>query len=144
MQDIAVRVKSQLAAVGINVNIEQLTPSVFAQRESQKKLQMYVDSLLPWISDPDYVLSLEYQCNVFSNYVGYCNKSVDKTIATGWGVTNESRRKAMFLAAQKQIISDAPYVWIAQPTYDLAMRSNVHGFVHRQNEIPWFYTMRKS
>jgi peptide/nickel transport system substrate-binding protein len=144
LQDIAVRVKSQLAAAGIKVQIQQLTPAVYAQRLAKKQLQMYVDTLLPWISDPDYVLSLEYQCNVFGNYVGYCDKGIDKIITAGWAETNESKRHAMFLKAQKQIISDAPYVWLAQPTYDLAMRSNVHGFVHRQNEIPWFYTMYKS
>jgi peptide/nickel transport system substrate-binding protein len=144
LQDIAVRVKSQLGAAGINVQIQQLAPAVYAQRLAKKQLEMYVDTLLPWISDPNYVLSLEYQCNVFGNYVGYCDKGIDKVITAGWAETNEAKRHAMFMKAQKQIIADAPYVWLAQPTYDLAMRSNVQGFVHRQNEIPWFYTMWKT
>jgi peptide/nickel transport system substrate-binding protein len=144
MQDVAVNVQSELAAAGIKVQIQQLTPAVFAQQESGKKLQMYADTLLPWISDPDYVMSLEYQCGVFSNYVGYCNKSLDNTITKGWAEKNASARHAMFLSAQKQVLSDAPYVWIAQPNYNIAMRSNVQGFVHRQNEIPWFYTMYKT
>jgi peptide/nickel transport system substrate-binding protein len=144
LQEIAVRVKSQLAAVGINVQIEQLTPAVYAQRLAKKQLTMYVDTMLPWISDPNYVLSLLYQCNVYGNYVGYCNKEVDKIITAGWAETNAAKRRAMFLRAQRMIISDSPYVWLAQPSYEIAMRSNVSGFVHRQNEIPWFYTMRKS
>jgi peptide/nickel transport system substrate-binding protein len=144
LQDIAVRVKSQLAAAGINVQIEQLTPAVYAQRLAKKDLQMYVDTMLPWISDPNYVLSLLYQCNVYGNYVGYCNKNVDKIITAGWAETNEAKRRAMFQRAQRMILSDSPYVWIAQPSYQIAMRSNVHGFVYRQNEIPWFYTVRKT
>src|SRR5207247_2530449 len=52
LQDIAVRVKSHLAAAGINVQIEQLVPAVYAQRLAKKQLEMYVDTLLPWISDP--------------------------------------------------------------------------------------------
>lgn len=144
LQDIAVRVKAQLATVGINVQIEQLTPAVFAERQAKKQLQMYVDTMLPWISDPNYVLSLLYQCDVYGNYVGYCNKNVDKIITAGWSEANAAKRHTMFLNAQKQIISDAPYVWAAQPAYEIAMRSNVHGFVYRQNEIPWFYTVYKS
>jgi peptide/nickel transport system substrate-binding protein len=144
MREVAVRVKSQLAAVGINVEIEQLTPAVFAERQSQKKLQMYVGEMLPWISDPNYVLSLLYQCEVFGNYVGYCSDKVDEVINAGWAETDEEKRKSMFLEAQRQIIDDAPYVWLAQPAYELAVRDDVDGFVYRQNEIPWFYTIDRS
>ncbi|MBM3676379.1 MAG: ABC transporter substrate-binding protein [Actinobacteria bacterium] len=144
LQEIAVRVKAQLDAVGIPVEIEQLTPAVYAERLAKKDLTMYVDTMLPWISDPNYVMSLLYQCGVFGNYVGYCNKEVDKIITAGWAEANEAKRKAMFARAQKLIISDSPYVWLAQPSYEIAMRDTVSGFVHRQNEIPWFYNMSKS
>ena len=33
-------------------------------------------------------------------------------------------------AAQKQIMSDAPWVFLYQPDFVLAMRKNVHGYVY--------------
>jgi peptide/nickel transport system substrate-binding protein len=141
---IAVRVQSALQGIGINVQIEELTAAVFAERQSKKQLQMHIDEILPWIDDPDYVLSLVFQCDVFGNYTAYCNKNVDKAIAAGWTETDAAKRQAMFAQAQRDIVNDAPWAFLAQPNYKLAMRSNVTGYVHYLNEIPLYYDLNKS
>ena len=143
-QLVAVRVQANLQAIGMNVKIAQLTPAVFAAAQAKQSLQMYVDEILPWIDDPDYVLALTYACGVFGNYTNYCNKQVDTAISAGWSETDTSKRKAMFDQTQKDIVKDAPWVFIAQPNYKLAMRTNVNGYVHYLNEIPLYYDLSKS
>jgi len=143
-QQIAVRVQAALKAIGMNVQIEQLTPAVFAERKASKKLQMFVDEMLPWIDDPDYELSLTLQCGVFGNYANYCNKQVDQIIRDGWTEQDAAKRKAMFEQAQRTIVDEAPMVFLAQPDFKLAMRDHVNGYVHYINEIPRYYDMSVS
>jgi peptide/nickel transport system substrate-binding protein len=138
-QLIAVRVQSALREVGMNVEIEQLTSPVFAERKAGKELQMIFDEMLAWIDDPDYTLSLILQCDVFGNYVDYCNKEVDRIIADGWAESDAAKRKEMFDRAQRLIIEDAPLAFLAQPDFRVAMRDDVGGYVHYLNEIPRYY-----
>lgn len=140
-QQIAVRVQAALKAVGMETQIEQLTPAVFAERKAGKKLQMFVDEMLPWIDDPDYELSLTLQCGVFGNYTDYCNKDVDQIINDGWTERDAAKRKTMFEQAQRTIVEEAPMVFLAQPDFKLAMREHVQGYVHYINEIPRYYDL---
>ena len=135
-QLIAVRVQSHLAEIGMDVEIEVLTAAVFAERKVGKQLQMFVDELLAWIDDPDYQLSLSLQSGVFGNYADYSNERVDQIIADGWAEKDVAARRAMFEEAQRIITEEAPWAFLAQPDYKIALRDNVGGFALYPNEIP--------
>lgn len=135
-QLIAVRVQAALAEIGMELEIEQLTPAVFAERKVAKELQMYVDESLAWIDDPNYGLSLNLECDVFGNYTDYCNDRVQEIIEDGWGESDPEVRQEMFEEAQRLIVEDAPWAFLAQPDYKLAVRDGVGGYIHYQNEIP--------
>ena len=137
-QLIAVRVQSHLAEIGMDVEIEVLTAAVFAERKVGKQLQMFVDELLAWIDDPNYQLSLSLQSGVFGNYADYNNERVDEIIRDGWAEKDPAVRRAMFEEAQRLITEDAPWVFMAQPDYKIALRDNVGGFALYPNEIPRF------
>ncbi len=133
---IAVRVQSHLAEVGIEVEIEILTAAVFAERKVAKELQMFVDELLAWIDDPNYQLSLSLQSGVFGNYANYDNERVDEIIRDGWAEKDPAARREMFEEAQRIITEEAPWAFLAQPDYKIALRDNVGGFALYPNEIP--------
>ena len=133
---IAVRVQSHLAEIGIPVEIEVLTAAVFAERKVGKQLQMFVDELLAWIDDPNYQLSLSLQSGVFGNYADYSNDRVDEIIRDGWAEKDPAARRAMFEEAQRLITDDAPWAFLAQPDYKIALRDNIGGFALYPNEIP--------
>ena len=135
-QLIAVRVQSHLAEIGMDVEIEVLTAAVFAERKVGKQLQMFVDELLAWIDDPNYQLSLSLQSGVFGNYADYNNERVDEIIRGGWAEKDPAARRAMFEEAQRIITEEAPWVFMAQPDYKIALRDNVGGFALYPNEIP--------
>lgn len=140
---IAVRVQSHLKAVGINVTIEKLSSSVFAEKKVGKELPFFVDESLAWMDDPNYVLSLTLQCDVFGNYTAYCNKRVDEIIQTGWTELDQQKRYQMFQEAQQLIVDEAPWVFLVQPDFHLAVRENVEGYVHYINEIVRYYDFEK-
>ncbi len=133
---IAVRVQSHLAEIGIPVEIEVLTAAVFAERKVGKQLQMFVDELLAWIDDPNYQLSLSLESGVFGNYADYSNERVDQIIRDGWAEKDPAARRAMFEEAQRIITDDAPWAFLAQPDYKIALRDNIGGFALYPNEIP--------
>ena len=141
---IAVRVQNQLKEVGINVEIEKLSSSVFAEQKTEKQLPMMVDESLAWVDDPNYVLSLLLQCDVFGNYMAYCNERVDEIIEGGWTELDEEKRFAMFQEAQEIIIDEAPWVFLTQPDFHLAVREDVDGYVHYLNEIVRYYDFYKT
>ena len=133
---IAVRVQSHLAEVGIPVEIEVLTAAVFAERKVNNELQMFIDELLAWIDDPNYQLSLSLQSGVFGNYADYSNERVDEIIRDGWAEKDPAARRAMFEEAQRIITTEAPWAFLAQPDYKIALRDNIGGFALYPNEIP--------
>ena len=135
-QLIAVRVQSHLAEIGMDVEIEVLTAAVFAERKSGKQLQMFVDELLAWIDDPNYQLSLSLQSGVFGNYADYNNERVDEIIRDGWAEKDSAARRAIFEEAQRIITEEAPWAFLAQPDYKIALRDNVGGFALYPNAIP--------
>ena len=133
---IAVRVQSHLAEIGIDVEIEVLTAAVFAERKAGKQLQFFVDEALAWIDDPNYLLSLLLQSGVFGNYTDYNNARVDEIIRDGWAEKDGAVRRGMFEEAQRIISEDAPWVFLAQPDYKIALRDNIGGYALYPNEIP--------
>lgn len=141
-QLIAVRVQAALREIGMNVEIEQLSATVFAQRKVDKQLQMFVDELLAWIDDPNYSLSLSLESEVFGNYADYSNERVDEIIAAGWLEPDSDARREIFEEAQRIIVEDAPWAFLAQPDFKIAMRDTVTGFVLYPNEIPRFADLR--
>ncbi|MYI19535.1 MAG: hypothetical protein F4121_05445 [Acidimicrobiia bacterium] len=130
------RIQSHLAEIGLNVEIEVLTATVFAERKVGKQLQMFVDEGLAWIDDPNYELSLTLESGVFGNYADYSNERVDAIIAGGWAEKDPAARRAMFEEAQRIISEEAPWAFLAQPDYKIALRDDIGGFALYPNEIP--------
>ncbi|MCY3662918.1 MAG: ABC transporter substrate-binding protein [bacterium] len=134
---IAVRIQSHLADIGMDVEIEKLASPVYAERKvGENRMQMFIDEGLPWIDDPNYTLSVFLLSGVFGNYTQYVNERVDQIINEGWGILDREERARTFEEAQRIIVDDAPWVFLALPDYKIAMRDTVEGFVLYPNAIP--------
>ena len=134
---IAVRIQAHLADIGMDVEIEKLPSPVYAERKvGDNRMQMFIDEGLPWIDDPNYTLSVFMLSGVFGNYAQYENERVDQIINEGWGILDREERARTFEEAQRIIVDDAPWVFLALPDYKIAMRDTVEGFVLYPNAIP--------
>ena len=134
---IAVRIQAHLAEIGMDVEIEKLPSPVYAERKvGENRMQMFIDEGLPWIDDPNYTLSVFLLSGVFGNYTQYENERVDQIINEGWGILDREERARTFEEAQRIIVDDAPWVFLALPDYKIAMRDTVEGFVLYPNAIP--------
>ncbi|MCY3952783.1 MAG: ABC transporter substrate-binding protein, partial [bacterium] len=134
---IAVRIQAHLSEIGMDVEIEKLPSPVYAERKvGENRMQMFIDEGLPWIDDPNYTLSVFMLSGVFGNYAQYENERVDQIINEGWGILDREERARTFEEAQRIIVDDAPWVFLALPDYKIAMRDTVEGFVLYPNAIP--------
>jgi peptide/nickel transport system substrate-binding protein len=126
----AVWVQQSLAKIGIKMQIQQLPGANFTSRLQKHDLPFFFFN--NWISinnDPFYHLFWLFRSDC-CDYTNYKNPTVWKTIDTMMLSSNVKARDAASLRLQKIIINDAPWVFLYQPDFVLAMRKNVHGYVY--------------
>ena len=130
----AVWVQQSLAKIGIKLQIQQLPGANFTSRLQKHQLSFFFFN--NWISinnDPFYHLYWLFRSDC-CDYTNYANKSVWKTIDANLLANPGAARDAAAVSAQKQIMADAPWVFLYQPDFVLAMRKNVHGYVYYSSD----------
>ncbi len=131
----AIWVQSALKQIGINVQIQQLPGASFTSQLQKHTLGFFFFN--NWISinnDPFYHLFWLFDSSC-CNYTNYNNPSVVQAISTNLLSTNTKTRDAASVAAQKEIVDQAAWVFLYQPNFVLAMRSNVHGYVFFPSDL---------
>ena len=130
----AVWVQQSLRKIGIKVQIQQLPGASFTSRLQKHQLGFFFFN--NWISinnDPFYHLFWLFRSDC-CDYTNYSNKTVWKAIDTNLLSNNPTKRAAAADATQKTIMQDAPWVFLYQPDFVIAMRKNVHGYVYYSSD----------
>jgi peptide/nickel transport system substrate-binding protein len=128
-KETAVWVQQSLAEVGITVNIQEMPGAAFAEQLQKHELGFFFFN--NWISinnDPFYHLYWLFW-SPCCNYTNYSNPDVHQMIEEFTLSTDQEARDQASLDAQQAIVDDAPWVFLYQPDFLLAMRSNVKGYV---------------
>ena len=77
-------------------------------------------------SDPDDSSILA--CGAPSNYMRYCNGSVDALERRALAATSQSERKALYSQIEHQVAADVPVLYLFNAQYIYAYRSALHNF----------------
>jgi peptide/nickel transport system substrate-binding protein len=128
-KETAVWVQQSLAEIGITVNIQELPGAAFAEQLQKHELGFFFFN--NWISinnDPFYHLYWLFW-SPCCNYTNYSNSDVHQLIEEYTLSTDQEARDQASLDAQQAIVDDAPWVFLYQPDFLLAMRSNMKGYV---------------
>ena len=75
------------------------------------------------------MLAVSYTKKAFINYSQYVNPKVEAAYAKLHKVTNQAARVQLARQVQAQMAKDMPALMIAQPNFNLAVRSTVAGWV---------------
>ncbi len=123
---IAALLQSQLKAIGVPVEIQQLDSKAVMEATAAGKFD-----LLLWRydwNDPD-ALNLYLGSNRIgsTNRVAYSNPAVDDLLAQGARELDEARRNTLYVEAQKLILADAPWQPLYVPLDVLALSKRVEG-----------------
>lgn len=141
----AVFIQDALAQIGMKVEIEKLAFAAFQEQEAKRQLQFWIDEWISWVNDPFYHLSWIYSSTSPLVYTNYKNEEVDSLIAkyTLWAGSQEERDNAS-RRIQELIVDDVPIIYLLAPNFNVAMRSNVSGYVYYNDELNRYYYMDKA
>jgi peptide/nickel transport system substrate-binding protein len=127
-QQAAVWVKEALANINVNVNIQTMPGATFTSDLQKHQLGFFFFN--NWISinnDPFYHLYWLFH-SACCDYTNYNNSTVNALI-NKWTLSNKTKqRDAASVKAQRIIVHDAPWAFLYQPDYIIAMRKNVKGY----------------
>ncbi|MCA9921695.1 MAG: hypothetical protein KC421_04955, partial [Anaerolineales bacterium] len=122
--------QAQLSAIGINAEIRTLEWGTWLEEEGAGNFDMYICG---WIGnlDPDDYFYAQHHTDLFFNFTGYSNPDVDALLDAGRTETDEAARQEIYNQVQQQIIDDAPYVYLYNPTTVNAWQPDVRGYFAR-------------
>ena len=129
-EPIAILYQTALRDIGVELELKKIPPATFYNAVSERKqpIIFYVDS--PWCPDVGYSMTLYFNSKSFVNYSNYKNDDVDALIRDTARTNDQAKRLVMMTNAQKTVMSEAPWVFIAFPGYHFARRANLKGFTY--------------
>jgi peptide/nickel transport system substrate-binding protein len=123
---IATLIQSQLQAIGVPVEIQQLDSRAVMDATTAGAFDLLLWRF-EW-SDPDGLrIFLGSDAIGGTNRTAYSNPEVDALLNQAAHETDEAARAALYLDAQKLILADAPWQPLYNPVDVMAMRAAVHG-----------------
>lgn len=129
-KETAVYVQQALGQIGIKVTIQEMPGAAFTEQLQKHQLGFFFFN--NWISinnDPFYHLYWLFRSDC-CNYTNYGNPTVQQMIDANLLNTDAAAREQAAMQIQKTIVDEAPWVFLYQPDFLLAMRSNVKGYTY--------------
>jgi len=129
-EPIAILYQTSLKEIGVDLKLRKVPSATFYNFVSERKQPMifYVDA--PWCPDPGYSMGLYFHSKSYVDYSNYVNAEVDKLIDATAKTADMGARIEMMDKAQKIIMSEAPWTFIAYPNYSMARKSDLKGWTY--------------
>jgi peptide/nickel transport system substrate-binding protein len=124
----SVIIQSELAKVGIKVEIEKVQTAAWNERRAAKTIQAGMDGYTPYSPDPSYVLEFWYKTNAVLNTWQFSNARVDEIAKLSGTETDQAKRQALLEEAQDLIGKNQPLVWLFHPYWNVVMRDSIQGY----------------
>lgn len=126
--DAAVWIQSSLAEAGVNVTINRMTDADFFEKLNNHQLPFFIHDWYSWGNDPAYQLTFLLKGGAFTNYADYSNARVDELIEEVTWTVDPAKRQELMDEAQEIIVSEAPWAFLHQPNWVVAMNKDFRGF----------------
>jgi peptide/nickel transport system substrate-binding protein len=120
--------QSEFQKVGIEATTNTVEFPAFFQDVQDGKYQVGVIGWLN-LSDPDRATFRQFTIDGTANYGKYKNEQVDKLLKDARATLDQSKAKTMYADAVKQIVDDAPYIFVQYQEYIAMYSPKVQGYV---------------
>jgi peptide/nickel transport system substrate-binding protein len=138
-EEIAVILKSAFAKAGVDVTLSKLPASTLVERYSKGTIPMYFFRDMAIVPDAAYVANLWLNSASLINYSHFKSDEVDKLINEALTSTDEPKRLEGMKRVQQITVENAPWVFLANPGYQVATRANLKGYSwYTPNGNAWF------
>ena len=138
-EEIAIILKTAFAQAGVEITLSKLPASTLVERYSKGEVPMYFFRDMAIVPDAAYVSNLWLISGSLIDYSRFHSEEVDALINSALTSTDEPKRIADMERVQRITMEDAPWVFLFNPGYQLATRSNVAGYSwYTPNGNAWF------
>jgi peptide/nickel transport system substrate-binding protein len=138
-EQIAVILKTSFAQAGIDLQLEKMPGSSLVSKYTKGELPMYFLRDMAIVPDAAYVANLYVNSASMADYVHYKNTTVDDLINKALTSTDEAKREADMQRVQHIVVEEAPWIFLFNPGYQLATRTDVKGYSwYTPNGNAWY------
>ena len=138
-EELAIALKTAFAKAGVSLKLNKVPASTLVESYSKGKAPMYFFRDMAIVPDAAYVANLWLNSASLINYSRFHNSEVDNLINRGLTMTDEAQRSVMMKRVQEIVMSEAPWVFLFNPGYQLATGSDVKGFSwYTPNGNSWY------
>jgi peptide/nickel transport system substrate-binding protein len=133
--------QASLAEAGITVQIKQLESSQFLEALKAKDGQLALDAIGAR-NDPDGFFSGNFKADSAFNFAGFNDPQFEKSLAEGLQLTDQEKRRALYLAAEQRLLEELPGIVLYNPPGLYAQLAEVQDykvvdFVGGTYDIAW-------
>jgi peptide/nickel transport system substrate-binding protein len=129
--EVAQSIQNSLAKIGIKIQLNKMVGAQLYPKYRAQKQDMILGAWGPDYSDPHTNAQpfADYKANQLVYRNMYYNDQTSKMIQDAGVEMDNSKRIALYQAANKIIQEDGPFVFLYQPLFEHAVRTNVQGFM---------------
>ncbi|HWQ10025.1 MAG TPA: ABC transporter substrate-binding protein, partial [Holophaga sp.] len=131
-EPIGLALQANLASLGIDVKMERMANATMRDRIGKGDYDISIGNWSPDFADPymfmNYWFDSEKQ-GLPGNRSFYANAEVDKLVRQAASISDQKQRTKLYQQAQKIVVAEAPYVFLFQKNYQVAMRDSISGYV---------------
>lgn len=133
-------VASQLAEVGVTMDVDTVETGVFLDRQGQGDFDAFSWA---WVGniDPFDFYQAQHLTDASSNFQGYSNPEVDELLTQAASETDQDARKDLYAQAEQLIVDDVSYLFYFNPDVVEAWSSSVSGYTARPDSAVNFETV---
>jgi peptide/nickel transport system substrate-binding protein len=126
-------VQADLGAIGIRATIRTLEWAEWLEEQGGGNYDTFICS---WNGnvDPDDFYRAQHGTGEVFNFTGYSNPTVDELLQEGKNTDDVETRREIYAQINRQIVDDAPYVYLYNPLEINVYRTNVRGYEARADQ----------
>lgn len=126
-------IQANLAQIGVRASIRTLEWAEWLEEQGAGNYDTYICS---WNGnvDPDDFYRAQHGTDEVFNFTGYSNPSVDELLEQGLNTDDVEARREIYEQVNRQIVDDAPYVYLYNPLEINVYRTNVQGYEARADQ----------
>jgi peptide/nickel transport system substrate-binding protein len=136
-EQVAIQIQTQLKKIGIDVQIDKLTPATYQEQYFSRKAQAVLVQDCAWVADPGYSLGLFFGSgpNSVANWINYNNKEADTLLEETLNTADASKRRELGRKLHRIVVEDAPWAFYIGTGFYMTARTEVEGLNWRANNL---------
>jgi peptide/nickel transport system substrate-binding protein len=133
-EPIAVLLKESLAKVGIDLSVQKMVASQYAQATVDHTLDFYGNPVAAWFGRiPNYWFSVFYQGSARDNHGNYDNAELRKLVEENNNSTDKAANDARVVKMVKMVQDDVPEIPLHLRTIDIVQAKDI------THDTAWYY-----